>query len=113
MFAGSTAPWLCSGMLFESALLHFRSNLKALNFLHRKKEQSQILRVYSCCYDYLENLTKIIGQKSESYDVPKTCFCSLLLKNFLRLFLVCGIIKIAKLGTSFTLWVLLGKSTFG
>lgn len=63
MFAGSTAPWLCSGMLFESALLHFRSNLKALNFLHRKKEQSQILRVYSCCYDYLENLTKIIGQK--------------------------------------------------
>lgn len=42
----------------------------------------------------------------------KKCFCSLLLKNFLLLFWVCGIIKIAELGTSFTSLVLLRKSTF-
>lgn len=43
---------------------------------------------------------------------PKKCFCNLLLKNFLLLFWVCGIIKIAELGTSFTSLVLLRKSTF-
>lgn len=36
----------------------------------------------------------------------------MLLKNFLLLFWVCGIIKIAELGTSFTSLVLLRKSTF-
>lgn len=41
-----------------------------------------------------------------------TSFCSLLLKHFLLLFWVCGIIKIAELGMSFTWLVLLRKRTF-
>lgn len=75
--------------------------------LNNLQEERTVPNSLSLQPEAWRNVTKIIGKKSWKRMMSqkkKKSFCSLLLKNFLLLFWVCGIIKIAELGTSWLAW---------